>query len=266
MGTGVMVQSKGTAWFIIVFFLIGGIAFTVAMPSIWIGQIWIAVAVLLGIFFLFLSRKEADWERIKREGIRGQARILGGQQTGTYINEQPVMKLQLKVEAPGIAPFEMEKKATVPLLAIATLGSGRPLTVYLERDRPEDLVIDWNEAVAGAATATPAAAAGGTEVNVPANAEAGPAVMEALQQHGISPEGGTVDLRQPSAARDDVLRALKEHGVDVAHAQAAADPDTPVESSAQPLDRLQKLMELKNAQLISDEEFAQHKERILKDV
>ena len=234
-GTGVHVQSHDTAWFIIVFFLLGGIAFTVAIPGIWIGQIWIGVAVLLAIVFLLLGRREANWDRIKQEGIRGQARILSGGQTGTYINEQPVMNLTLRVEAPGVAPYELEKKVTVPLLAIASIGSGRPLPVYLEREKPEDIVIDWNEVVASASMPQTQAA--------------------------------TIDLSQDPAAREGVLRALKEHGVDVAHAEAASNPGMPVaDDSGAPLDRLQKLMELKNAQLITDEEFAEHKGRILKDV
>jgi predicted DNA-binding transcriptional regulator YafY len=36
-------------WFIVAFFFIGGIAFTVALPWVGIGQIWIAVAVVLGL-------------------------------------------------------------------------------------------------------------------------------------------------------------------------------------------------------------------------
>ena len=268
-----MIGSMGTAVFIITFFLLGGIAFTIAIPEIWLGQIWIVVALALGVFFFFLARRQAGMERIRKEGIRGTAHILGGEQTGAQVNDQPVMKLKLRVEASGVAPFEVVKKAIVPIFSVGALGSGRPLPVYFMRDKPHELVIDWDEAMATAATlpqgGATASTGGGTPVYVGGgDPDAQGAVADALKKHGIAPEG-TIDLRENQAARADVLKALKEQGIDVAHAEAAANPETTVQgqqSSANTLDRLQKLMELKNAQLITDEEFSEHKERILKDV
>ena len=265
-----MIGSLGTGVFITVFFLLGGIAFTIVMPDIWIGQIWIAVALVLGAVFFFLARRQAGMEKVKQEGIRGEAQVLGGEQTGTQVNDQPVMKLKLRVTAPGVQPFETVKRAIVPIFSVGRLGTGQPLPVYFRREEPDKLVIDWDEAMAQTATLPQGGVApgGGAQFHVQDGHPAQGAVEDALKKHGIAADG-TVDLRENQAARADVVKALSEHGVDVAHAQAAANPGTTVQGqadSASTLDRLQKLMELKNSQLITDEEFAEHKERILKDV
>ena len=261
-----MIGSLGTGVFITVFFLLGGIAFTIVMPDIWIGQIWIAVALVLGAFFFFLARRQAGMEKVKQEGIRGEAQVLGGEQTGTQVNDQPVMKLKLRVTAPGVQPFETVKRAIVPIFSVGRLGTGQPLPVYFRREEPDKLVIDWDEAMAQTATLPQ----GGVATAAPAPAPGGGAQFHVQEGHAAqSAVAGTIDLRENQAARADVLNALSEHGVDVAHAQAAANPDTMVQGqadSASTLDRLQKLMELKNSQLITDEEFAEHKQRILGDV
>ncbi|HET7483232.1 MAG TPA: SHOCT domain-containing protein [Actinomycetota bacterium] len=94
--------------------------------------------------------------------------------------------------------------------------------------------------------------------------DVGAAVMEALKQSGIDPaQGGTYDLNNVPAARDAVLKALSDHGVDIAHQIAAMTPGVPIEQSSEPVDAMQKLKQLKDAGLISDDEFEQNKKRIL---
>jgi hypothetical protein len=163
-----------------------------------------------------------------------------------------------------MTPYEIQKSVVVPLIALGTLSSGRPLTVFVDREDRENILIDWG---GGGAVPFTVSSEGGAPMNVNDPA-AQQAVLQALQEHGVDPSKGSVDLRQMPAARAAVLDALRKHGVDAAHATAAADPSTSVEKEAvdEPLERLTKLMQLKNAQLITDEEFAQHKRRILEDV
>jgi hypothetical protein len=194
---GVFVGSFGIGLAIAIFFLVGGIAFWIVIPDILIGQIWVLVAVILIAVFGLLARGQAAKDKIQREGIRGTARVVSAEQTGVYVNEQPQMRLKLQVEAPGVTAFETEKRMVVPFIALATLGSGRPQTAYLDRENHDNLVIDWSAAV-----------------------------DEAPQQP-----------QQPAPG--------------------------PAKEEETTLDRLQELMELKNKQLISDEEFAKQKARIL---
>ncbi|MEX2253667.1 MAG: SHOCT domain-containing protein [Thermoleophilaceae bacterium] len=254
-------RPNNIGWFIGIFFLAGGIFFWIVIPEIWIGQIWVVVALgLIGLFF-FMSRRAEAAEKLKREGIPAQGQILEMTQTGMYVNEQPQVKLKLRVSGPGLTPFETEKKVVVPMIALGSLSSGNPLSVYVDRTDQSNITIDWSGAAAPA-TIQP----GGQPIDLNANPAAKAAVMDTLRRHGIDPDGN-VDLRQNPTVRAAVLEALKQQGVDAAHAAAAADPATPVEEKAgAPVDRMRKLNELKQAKLITDEEFAAQRQRILDDV
>jgi hypothetical protein len=50
-------QTNRSGWVVVAFFLVGGIALWVTAPDIWIGQILVAVAVFVGILYLFISRR-----------------------------------------------------------------------------------------------------------------------------------------------------------------------------------------------------------------
>lgn len=265
-------------WVLVAFFLIGGIAFTIALPWVGIGQIWIVVAVGLGVFYLWLSRRAAGGERLRREGIPGEATVIGMTQTATQINEQPVLKLQLRVEADGVAPFEAEKRTVVPLVALSSVTNGTPLPVFLDPKNPRKFHIDWQLA-AGPFTISQE---NGPPISV-TDPRARMAALKAMREHGIVP-GGKTNLRQNPTARAAVLRALREHGIDPerpggvaasagAAAMAAAGGGSAggqafagEDAEQEPLERLQALMDLKAKQLITDEEFQRHRDRILADI
>jgi hypothetical protein len=193
------------------------------IPEIFIGQIWVVVSLFLAGLYLLIGRRGRAAQRLRREGITGRATILEMTQTGVYVNEQPRVKFRLRVEADGLEPYEVEKTVVVPLIALGTLTSGRPLTVYIDRTDPDRFVIDWAA--------------------------------------GMAPP--------PESARREVLDALRRDGIDAAHEAAASAPMVPIAPQAQdeePLERLTKLMQLKGAQLITDDEFEEHRKRILASI
>jgi hypothetical protein len=134
---------KPWGWILAGSFFAGGVYFTIADPGIYIGQIWIAVSLVLAGVYLLMTRRAERADRLRREGLPGLATILGAEQTGAYLNNQPRVKLRLRVEAEGIAPFEVEKTVTVPMIALGRLSVGSPLRVYLDRENREGFMIDW---------------------------------------------------------------------------------------------------------------------------
>ena len=206
-------RANVVGWFILSGFLIGGAVMTVLIPEIWIGQIWLAVALGLGAYYLLLGRSANRAEALMRDGIPGDAQILELKQTGRYVNEQPRVRLKLRIQAAGVPAFESEDTYTVPLIALGALTSGRPLKVYLDRADTSKFTIDWF----GGNEPPPATASfcGGPPIDLNANPEARDAVLETLRAHGIDPNG-TVDIREHPAARAAVLEVLAQHGLDVA--------------------------------------------------
>ena len=245
-------------WVIVAFFLAGGIVFTMTIPGIFIGQIWIAVSLLLAGIYLFMGRRADRLGSLRVNGVPGTATILEMTQTGVYVNNMPRVRLRLRVEPDGHDPYEIDKTMTVPHFALGALSAGRPLAVFIDPDDPDEMYIDWSGPGGGITVSQE----GGAPVGV-ADPAAQQAVMQALAEHGIDPTTGSIDLRQLPAARAAVLEALRTHGIDAAHATAAADPATPVEDKGEPVDRLQKLTQLRAANLITQEEYLEHRKRVL---
>ena len=125
----------------------------------------------------------------------------------------------------------------------------------------------WGTPAAG----MPAAGTNPANITIPgasstfmAGNDVGQAVMAALKQYGMDISGGgTFDLRNVPAAREAVLKALSDHGVDVAHQIAAMAPGLPIQQSGEPVEAMTKLKQLKDAGLISNDDFEQNKKRIL---
>lgn len=136
-------RANRIGWGLVVFFAVVGAAFTAAAPDIWLGKAYIGCAAGLAVLYLWMNRHADRGERLLRDGIRGEAEILEVDQTGGYLNGQPRMRLRLRVDAPGVQPFERSHTYTVPYAALDSLAPGRSLPVALDRHRPARFAIDW---------------------------------------------------------------------------------------------------------------------------
>jgi hypothetical protein len=279
-----MTRVNPVGWFIVAFFFIGGIAFTVAMPGIGIGQIWIAVSVVVALVYFFVNRRASAMQALTKTGLPGTAQILEMSQTGVYINENPQVRMKLHVEAQGIPPYECEKKVTVPMIALGVLGSGRPLSVYVDPNDHENIYIDWSGAPAGAgagAAVTPGtgpftfALPDGSTVDLSSDAAAQKEILDVLRANGIDPHAGTLDLRTNPRVRQAVLDVVARRGYRIPDGAAggAAGAGASVASPAagggddRPgVERLVELQQMRDKGLIDEDEFEATKQRILKSL
>lgn len=92
------------------------------------------------------GRAAADAERIKAQGVPGTATILGMEQTGVTLNEQPQIELRLQVSTQMHGAYEVMVKEYVPLMLLGTLSSGRPLPVKVDPADPQSVIIEWESA------------------------------------------------------------------------------------------------------------------------
>jgi hypothetical protein len=117
---------------------------------------FVLTAVILGgvaILLLAWGRKwqkgYAEAQRIKAQGVPGQATIMSMRQTGVYVNEQPQIELQLQVQDEMYGSRQVTLKEYVPLMLLGTLSSGRPLPVKVDPADPNNVVIEWESAMSG---------------------------------------------------------------------------------------------------------------------
>lgn len=122
------------------FFLVAGAAFVVvglsALTSgsmgggiagatfLFIGVIWMVVAVAVGGWYKGIAKKRADAERLFQTGRRATAVIERVEQTATYINNMPSFNVVVRVEPKFGKPFTHETK-------LVTIGSGVPVPGHL---------------------------------------------------------------------------------------------------------------------------------------
>jgi hypothetical protein len=93
--------------------------------------------------FLFVARRAAQRDRLHEAGVDATARILGVQQTGAWLNNNPFVRLDLEVTVPGHPPYEVQHGEVVPQVLIGRLTAGTPLHLKVDRDHPSQFVIDW---------------------------------------------------------------------------------------------------------------------------
>lgn len=113
----------------------------------------IAIIVVVGIltvaiifFAMRYARKMAgggkDAQRIAASGIPGQGRILGVQQTGTYINNNPVADIMLEVHpANGQPPYQTTVRRMVSLFQISQFQQGAVLPIKIDPADPAKVVL-----------------------------------------------------------------------------------------------------------------------------
>jgi hypothetical protein len=104
-----------------------------------LGSFFIGVNSLIGGGMLLSSfLRNQRMLRLEQSGIRGSAKVLQANETGTYINNQPMVWMELQVDLPGRDPYFMEKKMVVPYLQIDQVRPGSNVEVLVDPDRLEN--------------------------------------------------------------------------------------------------------------------------------
>ncbi|KAB2812780.1 SHOCT domain-containing protein [Pimelobacter simplex] len=164
-------------------FLIMGLSIDGSEPGTgWLLPTGIAITALDVLFGLFLGLGRYGGEvrryRLRQHGRPATGRVLSFEQTNVRINEQPVVKLRMRIEGDDVTPYEVQASLPIPEIRIPLLyGGALPLLLDRETDQWE---IDWTAAPVAAPTTAPAA----TPTAVPAGGAvpAGPSAADRLAE------------------------------------------------------------------------------------
>lgn len=114
----------------------GGVDGDTTFPLVF-GAIFLLVVAAPVPIALFLRRRARRRQELERLGARGIATVLAVGDTGVTINDDPRVRLRLRIEpADGAEPFEADRAATVSRLAIPRAGD-RYEVVYDGAERDE---------------------------------------------------------------------------------------------------------------------------------
>jgi len=102
------------------------------------GGFFILVNVIVFVVFHFINKRRIDF---LQNGLDGTATVLAMEETGTTINDMPVMKLSLKVNDGYNPERVVVHKETIPLSRLVELKAGSVISVKVDRNRPDRIML-----------------------------------------------------------------------------------------------------------------------------
>ncbi|GAA3277304.1 hypothetical protein Dvina_31870 [Dactylosporangium vinaceum] len=109
-----------------------------------IGIILFVTGALFLLIGLGLRGHAAAAQRLRATGVPGRAQVLAARPTGTYVNNQPQVQLELRVSTAVHGTFDVTVKVFVPLTATGRLSDGRPLAVTVDPTDRQRILVDWS--------------------------------------------------------------------------------------------------------------------------
>lgn len=240
----------------------------------WVGLLVTALDVLIALGLAsYGQRVQAKTQMLEASGVLALAQVTGIAETGTRINEQPLVKVSLHIEGPGLTPFDAQDSviASVTRLPLIT---GRKLVVLVD-PATNAYQIDWNRSalVGGMVPAQFSLAEDNRTYDL--SGQAGPLmeIMGILKANNV-PMNGTIDIRSNPAVRNQVMNVVRRAAAQQAPpaaqmaAPAAAAPAQSFMSAPNPStsQRLQELETLRATGAISESEYSAKRQQIIADL
>lgn len=228
--------------FLIMYFVIGDDAGQSITWMLWTGAAITLLDLALALFFaVLITRNSERSAHLAVHGYPAVAEVTSLEETATEINGRRVIKFGLRVHGPRVPPFTVERRMTVPTIALGLL-SQRVLAALVEPDT-ESFDIDWNltQLYAGALPTTISCAEDGADYDLTGHAQALVQILDLLQRNGIPIDEGQLDLRSNPVVRAEVMDIARRYGKATATggaapraAAAASSPDSAAGSAPHP--------------------------------
>ena len=245
----------------------------------YVGLLITAADVLIALAIAnFGAKSAAKTQALEQSGVLALAQITGMGETGTRINDQPLVKLQLRIEGPGIAPFDTQDRVIASVTRLGNL-TNRKLVVLVD-PVTQQYRIDWERSalINGLVPATFTVAEDNRTYDL--SGQTGPLmeILQILKANGIG-MNNMIDLRSNPAARQQVQAVVRRAGAQQAPAGYAppppaaapppphfAAPQYPAAPEPSTSQRLQELETLRATGAVSEQEYNAKRAQILSDL
>ncbi len=245
----------------------------------YVGLLITAADVLIALAIAnFGAKSAAKTQALEQSGVLALAQITGMGETGTRINDQPLVKLQLHIEGPGIAPFDTQDRVIASVTRLGNL-TNRKLVVLVD-PVTQQYQIDWERSalINGLVPATFTVAEDNRTYDL--SGQTGPLmeILQILKANGIG-MNNMIDLRSNPAARQQVQAVVRRAGAQQAPAGFAppppaaapppphfAAPQYPASPEPSTSQRLQELETLRATGAVSEQEYTAKRAQILSDL
>jgi len=215
------------------------------------------------------AKSSAQAAELEQNGLLALAQITGVTETGTWINNQQVIKVHLHISGPGFLPFDSEDRVIASVTRLGNLNARK--VVVLVNPTTGEYRIDWERSalVNGLVPAQFTMAEDNKTYDL--SGQAGP-LMEILQilKANDVPLNRMVDVRSNPVLRQQiqaVVRRAAEQQAPAAQptpaAQLASTVTPPQPSIAQ---RLRELETLRASGALTDQEYNSRRAQIIAEI
>ena len=255
--------------FLIVYFALGQM--DILKWMFFVGLLITVVDVLVALALAnWGAKSSASNAALEQSGVLALAQITGMGETGTRINDQPLITLNLHIEGPGLTPFDAQDRVIASVTRMGNFNN-RKLVVLVD-PTTNKFRIDWERSalVNGLVPAQFTVAEDNRTYDL--SGQAGPLmeILQLLKANGI-PLNRMVDIRSNPVLRQQiqaVVRRAAAQQSQPAPAPAAAPPPsagfTPSEPSIS--QRLQELETLRATGAVTDEEYKAKRSQIISEI
>jgi hypothetical protein len=256
--------------FLVVFFATGQDALLKWM--FWAGLLVTAVDVLIALALAnYGARSAARTLELEQQGVLALAQVTGIHETGTRVNDQPLVKLDLNISGPGLVPFAAQDRVLASIGRLPMITNRK--LVALVDPATNQFQIDWERSglINGLMPATFTLADENRTYDL--TGQVGP-LMEILQILKVNGIGlnGMVDLRSNPVARQQVQAIVRRAGTygdrPVPPPVSTPTPAAPFIAPPEPSTawRLQQLETMRATGAISEAEYTAKRQQIIADL
>ncbi|OSC42876.1 SHOCT domain-containing protein [Mycobacterium decipiens] len=247
--------------FLVVYFTLG--LGSLMSWMLYVGLIITVADVLVALALTTYGAKTAaKTAALEQTGVLALAQITGLSETGTRINDQPLVKVHLHISGPGIIPFDTEDRVIASVTRLGNL-TARKLVVLVDPTTGE-YRIDWERSalVNGLVPAQFTVAEDNKTYDL--SGQAGP-LMEILQilKANNVPLNRMVDIRSNPALRQQI-QAVVRRAVEQ-QTPAAARPAADA-AQASIGERLAELESLRASGAVTDQEYNSRRAQIIAEI
>ncbi|MCV7281868.1 SHOCT domain-containing protein [Mycolicibacterium flavescens] len=251
------------------------IYFSAGDPSLqwmfWTGLLVTALDVLIALAITAVGvRKSARTAALEHTGVLALALVTRINETNTRINEQPLVKLDLQISGPGIAPFASQDKVIASISRLPMI-TNRKLVALVDPTTLE-YQIDWERSalIGGMMPASFTIAEDNRTYDLTGQTESLMEILQILKAHNIRFDS-MIDLRSNPAARQQVQAVVQraaQQTATPAPQPAASAPGVPYPAPPEPstAQRLQELETLRATGAISDDEYTAKRQQIIAEL
>jgi hypothetical protein len=214
------------------------------------------------------AQSAAKSAELEQHGVLALAQITGLTETGTRINEQPLVKVNLHISGPGLVPFDSQDRVIASITRLGNLTARK--LVVLVNPTTQEYQIDWERSalVNGLMPAQFTLAEDNKTYDL--SGQAGPLmeILQLLKANNI-PLNQMVDMRSNPALREQVQAVVRRTAAQQAPAEAAppAQPPPVATPPQQPIaQRLRELENLRASGALTDAEYNSRRAQIISEI